>query len=148
VKILEMSTGQYLAGLFNLDGQVRLKEYLDDMAILTVLRLAVGSHVEAKILPTILHGDLPASQWGSSDFCLGDWQFTIMPIYFRNHWTVAIVERGTAFLVFFDSSWSGRNQRGKIAVDLVNELRSGQEEGKTTEVLRLQVIDVPQQHQS
>ena len=50
-----MSTGQYLAGLFNLDGQVRLKEYLDDMAILTVLRLAVGSHVEAKILPTILH---------------------------------------------------------------------------------------------
>ncbi|KFA66432.1 hypothetical protein S40285_09897 [Stachybotrys chlorohalonatus IBT 40285] len=58
-----MPLGQYLTGLYNLDGFIRSKERLDDLAVVAGLRLAVGSSIPAAVLKTPLDAKLGPDQW-------------------------------------------------------------------------------------
>ncbi len=55
--------GHYLSGLYNLDGQIRSSVYVNNMAMMAGLRLAIGRVSSIVHIPAdLLVADLPASQ--------------------------------------------------------------------------------------
>jgi hypothetical protein len=46
-----MDLGQYLCGLYNLDGELRMREFLDARVLMPGLRLAIGFLDDAVFIP-------------------------------------------------------------------------------------------------
>lgn len=101
-----MPLGQYLTGLYNLDGFIRSKERLDDLAVVAGLRLAVGSSIPAAVLKTPLDAKLGPDQWDNDAALLVSAPLSVLPIHFPDHWTVAIVDIANSdghYFYFLDS---------------------------------------------
>ena len=145
IKISGMAIGQYLAGLFNLDGQIRGHEYIDVMALLAGLRLAVGRNSDVHILPDALRAQTFHDQWHYSHLIADDRRFTIIPVFFDHpsHWTVIVAERGRELCFYYDSLKFERDVRAQLAEFILSQIQS--KLGKMQ--VKLEVVDVPEQKQ-
>ncbi|KAH8733875.1 hypothetical protein BGZ61DRAFT_167147 [Ilyonectria robusta] len=97
-----MAVGQYLTGLFNLDGFIRKEEYLNELSLIAGLSLAIGQHRDVRIIATPLVTTLGPSQWDASTKLLTSLT-TVIVLHFGSHWAISVAQMDSGSLTYFDS---------------------------------------------
>lgn len=97
-----MAVGQYLTGLFNLDGFIRKEEYLNESSLIAGLNLAIGQHKDVRIIATPLVTALGPSQLDVSIKLLTSLS-TVIALHFDNHWAIIVAQKKSSSLMYFDS---------------------------------------------
>lgn len=147
--IMGMHPGHYLSGLYNLDGQIRSSVYVNNMAMMAGLRLAIGRLSNIVHIPAdVLVADLPASRWDLTDAHATNMEtrrFTVIPVYFTNHWAIGILDQATSSFYFFDSMKDDRSRRASKAMKLIREILLQFGQVDWADNLQMRVMELPQQ---
>ena len=154
VSIMGMLPGEYLAGLYNLDGLIRTSAYIGSMSLMAGLRLAIGRLSNMVYISAHeLSADRPASLRdleGVNTTNMEVYRFIVIPFHFPAHWTVVILDQATKTFYFFDSQKDDRIRRADAAMNLIQEVLSQTQfsRGDLAKNLDLRVMDLLQQQGS
>ncbi|GAB0134305.1 hypothetical protein EsDP_00002682 [Epichloe bromicola] len=97
-----MAVGQYLTGLFNLDGFIRKEEYLNESSLIARLSLAIGQHRDVRIIATPSVTTSGPSQWDVSTKLLTSLN-TVFALHFGSHGAISVAHMDSGSLTYFDS---------------------------------------------